>query len=85
MEELETLESMLLPQDLVASRAIHCLACQKEVGKVAFLGDDSNSDERYRLVSLSVNSEIVQGVVGSRAYVRFACDCGKASLYHLML
>jgi len=91
--ESETYESMLLREDLAEERPIHCLACQKEVGRISFLGQHSEpraevaqADGReYRLVSLSVNTDLVTGVVGSRTYIRFACECGKTSIYHLVL
>lgn len=84
--ETQTYESMLLPEDLAAERPIHCLACQTEVGKVAFLGQtEAELEDRHRLVSLSVNTDMVQGVVGSRTYVRFGCECGKTSIYYLLL
>jgi hypothetical protein len=76
-------ESMLLPEDLAQEAPLHCLACRRQVGKVTFLA--KGKSVRQKLVSLSVDPTLVQGVVGSRSCVRFSCECGKTSLYHLML
>lgn len=77
---------MLLAEDLAEERPIHCLACKREVGKIAFLGQAPDDDrDRHKLVSLSVDTEVVQGVVGSRTYVRFGCECGNTSIYYLLL
>ena len=40
---------------------------------------------KLRLVTLTVNAKLVQGVVGSKHFVRFECDCKAVSIYHLIL
>ncbi|HMQ24253.1 MAG TPA: hypothetical protein PKE00_17315 [Planctomycetota bacterium] len=81
-------ESMLFAEDLESERGLTCLACHAEVGRISWLGGalrDRRPDEPLRLVALAVDRRRVQGVIGTREYVRFSCDCGKTSVYHLCL
>ena len=87
-DDRETYESMLLAEDLARNRSIHCLHCHAEVGRIGFLGQraDDEVEERQRIVSLAVDGQRAQGVVGSRSYVRFRCeDCSRTSIYYLLL
>lgn len=87
MSEPKCYESLLLAEDLESERRLHCLACRADVGKIAWLGPSPDrDDESYlRLVSVAVDRQRVQGVIGTRKFVRFSCDCGKTSIYHLCL
>lgn len=87
MSEEKSYESLLLAEDLESEQRLHCLSCRADVGKISWLGPipEGDDDPSVRLVSVAVDRQRVQGVIGTREYVRFSCDCGKTSIYHLCL
>ena len=78
------LETILLPEDIASEATVHCLACRRKLGTLAYVDRPLPDGSTQLVVSVTLLPDVVKDFRQGIEQLELVCSCGRSSKFYVL-